>query len=325
MFRTKPSIVIVTPALADANNGNWQTAQRWARMLASHYRVRLTDRWDEAANDGGSEALMIALHARRSAPSVAAWRRLAAARPLVVALTGTDLYLDIQHDAAAQHSIQTADRLVVLNELGAQVLPLALRAKTVVCLQSCPPRQTLVKTGRHLRALMVGHLRAVKSPQTYFDAARHLAGRSDIFLDHIGAALEPALGQQAQQLMRDCPHYRWLGPLTHESARRRIQAAHVLVHPSQLEGGAHVVMEAISSGTAVLASRVDGNVGLLSSDYLGYFSWGDAQGLAARLAQLRDDPAMLQALQQQSSNRAALFHPAEEQQRLQALLTQLLP
>ncbi|MGS0755227.1 hypothetical protein ACVBEH_11295 [Roseateles sp. GG27B] len=67
-------------------------------------------------------------------------------------LTGTDLYLDIQHDAAAQHSIQTADRLVVLNELGAQVLPLALRAKTVVCLQSCPPRQTLVKTGRRARA-----------------------------------------------------------------------------------------------------------------------------------------------------------------------------
>ncbi|MGS0755226.1 hypothetical protein ACVBEH_11290 [Roseateles sp. GG27B] len=75
MFRTKPSIVIVTPALADANNGNWQTAQRWARMLASHYRVRLTDRWDETADDGGSEVLMIALHARRSASSVAAWRR----------------------------------------------------------------------------------------------------------------------------------------------------------------------------------------------------------------------------------------------------------
>ncbi|MGS0759447.1 glycosyltransferase, partial [Roseateles sp. GG27B] len=70
-----------------------------------------------------------------------------------------------------------------------------------------------------------------------------------------------------------------------------------------------------------LASRVDGNVGLLGNAYAGYFSCGDAQGLAARLAQLRDDPAMLQALQQQSSNRAALFHPAEEQQRLQALLT----
>jgi putative glycosyltransferase (TIGR04348 family) len=324
MFHTKPSIVIVTPALADANNGNWQTAQRWGRMLASHYRVRLTDHWDETADKGGSETLMIALHARRSAPSVASWRRQAAARPLVVALTGTDLYSDIQHDAAAQHSIQTADRLVVLNELGALVLPLALRAKTVVCLQSCPPRQTLTKTGRHLRVLMVGHLRAVKSPQTYFDAARHLNGRTDILLDHIGAALEPALGQQAQQLMQDCPHYRWLGPLTHEAARRRIQAAHVLVHPSQLEGGAHVVIEAITSGTAVLASRVDGNVGLLGRDYPGYFAWSDAQGLATRLAQLRDDPAMLRSLQQQNSGRAALFQPAEEQRRLQLLLAQLL-
>ena len=41
----RPALVIVTPALADANNGNWQTAQRWARMLSSAYRVSLTDRW----------------------------------------------------------------------------------------------------------------------------------------------------------------------------------------------------------------------------------------------------------------------------------------
>ena len=26
-------IVIVSPALADANNGNWQTARRWQRLL----------------------------------------------------------------------------------------------------------------------------------------------------------------------------------------------------------------------------------------------------------------------------------------------------
>ena len=38
------SVVIVTPALADANNGNWQTARRWARMLASAYRVQLLPR-----------------------------------------------------------------------------------------------------------------------------------------------------------------------------------------------------------------------------------------------------------------------------------------
>ena len=114
----RSSIVIVTPALADANNGNWQTARRWARLLSAAYRVRLAARWD-----AGDEALMIALHARRSAASVAAWRAAHPARPLLLVLTGTDLYRDIEHDAAAQRSLALADRLVVLNALGPQRLP----------------------------------------------------------------------------------------------------------------------------------------------------------------------------------------------------------
>ena len=83
-------IVIVTPALADANNGNWQTARRWGRMLSGAYRVRLASTWD-----GGDEDVMVALHARRSAASVTKWRTLRPAAPLIVVLTGTDLYRDI--------------------------------------------------------------------------------------------------------------------------------------------------------------------------------------------------------------------------------------
>jgi glycosyltransferase involved in cell wall biosynthesis len=63
--------------------------------------------------------------------------------------------------------------------------------------------------------------------------------------------------------MQRIPNYRWLGALPHESTRRRIQAAHVLVHSSRMEGGAHVVIEAVTSGTPVLASRIPGNLGLL--------------------------------------------------------------
>jgi hypothetical protein len=46
-------IVIVSPALADANNGNWRTAQRWTRFLAPLGRVRVTTHWpdSEAAAD----------------------------------------------------------------------------------------------------------------------------------------------------------------------------------------------------------------------------------------------------------------------------------
>lgn len=316
---SRSSILIVTPALADANNGNWQTAQRYARLLAPAYRVELAKSFDGQAAD-----LLLALHARRSAASVQAWHRQRPGRPQLLVMTGTDLYQDIANDERVLASLERVDALIVLNQLGLRALPAHLRAKASVCLQSCSPRQAQKKTGRRLRALMVGHLREVKSPQTFFAAAELLQNRADIRFDHIGAALEPSIGAQAQHLMQRCPAYRWLGALPHQRTRKRIQAAHVLVHPSRLEGGAHVVIEALCSGTPVLASRIDGNVGLLGEHYLGLFDWGDAAGLAGLLTQCRDDPAMLSALREQANERAALFHPEQERRRLQGLVAGLL-
>jgi len=310
---------LVTPALADANNGNWQTARRWAGLLGAAYRVDLAAGWAS-----GDQAMMVALHARRCAGAIAAWRAAHPHRPLVVVLTGTDLYRDIDHDDDAQRSLALADALVVLNTLGAKRLPPALRAKCHVVLQSCSARQTLPKTGRHLRALMVGHLRAEKDPRTYFEAARLLADRPDILLDHIGHALDPALGAEATALMATHPHYRWLGGLPHRQARARIQAAHVLVHPSRMEGGAHVVIEAVRSGTPVIASRIDGNLGLLGGDYGGCFDPGDAPGLAALLQQARGVADMLPHLQAQCAARAPLFAPEAEAAALHQLLGDLL-
>jgi len=309
----------VTPALAQANNGNWQTAHRWARLLRPAYRVHLAERWD-----GGDEALLIALHARRSADSIAAWRAAHPARPAVLVMTGTDLYRDIVSDAAAQRSLRLADALVVLNELGPRQLPAALRAKAHVVLQSCAARAPQGHTRRHLRAVMVGHLRDEKDPHTYWRAARRLAGRPDIRLDHIGAALDPALGAEAAALAATQANFRWLGGLAHAAVRRRIQAAHVLVHASRMEGGAHVVIEAIRSGTPVLASRIDGNLGLLGEGYEGLFDPGDDAGLATLLAQARDDADMLPRLTAQLAPRAALFAPEAERATLRRLVGALL-
>jgi putative glycosyltransferase (TIGR04348 family) len=252
------------------------------------------------------------------------WRTLRPAAPLIVVLTGTDLYRDIESDTSAQASLEAADRLIVLNQLGTESLPLNLKSKARVVLQSCTARKTLPKTDRHLRALMVGHLRPEKSPHTYFDAARLLVGRSDIQLDHIGAALDPALGLQASSVMADNPRYRWLGGLAHAATRQRIQAAHVLVHPSRMEGGAHVVIEAMRSGTPVLASHIDGNVGLLGKSYDGYFPVDDAFVLASLLQRLRDEPAMLLHWQRQCEERAPLFDPHQESAALHALIAETL-
>ena len=309
----------MTPALANANNGNWQTAKRWSQMLRTHCRVALLDHWQGEPAD-----VLVALHARKSADSIHRWASCRPRRPLVVVLTGTDLYRDIHVDASARRSLELADRLVVLHEGGIEDLPAPYRAKAGTCYQSTPARLPLAKTGQHLRCVMVGHLREEKAPRTYFEAVRRLGRRHDMWFDHIGAALDPALGAEARDLQRDFPHYRWLGALPHATARDRIQRAHVLVHTSRIEGGAHVVMEAIRSGTPVLATRISGNVGMLGSDYAGYCEPGDADGLAAWIERCRDEPAILAQLSRQCAARAPLFEPERERATLLTLIDDLL-
>lgn len=322
-------ICIVTPALADANNGNWQTARRWARMLATQYTVRLVKSWPDTPSVQDGTDLLLALHARRSAGSIQAWAQAHPGQPLVVALTGTDLYRDITADAQARRSLELAHRLIVLQDQGPLALPAALRAKCRVVLQSSTRRQTLGKTGARLRVVVVGHLRDEKWPQTIFQAARLLGPDEGIRIDHIGRALEPELAEAARATQGACPHYRWWEGQAHGVTRSRIQRAHLLVHPSRMEGGAHVIMEALLSGTPVLASRIAGNVGMLGAAYGGYFPAGDAAALAhllreCRAGQTRPDGGRLAALQAQCMVRAHLFEPQAERSALLAVMQELL-
>ena len=321
-----PLVLIASPALADANNGNWQTARRWAQLLAGRYRTHIVRQWQPGEHP--QAVALLALHARRTADTVARWAEAHAGRGLAVVLTGTDLYRDIHEDASAQRSLALAQQLVVLHQEGPRALPEVCRGKARVIFQSTSTRRTLHKSGRQLRAVMVGHLREEKSPQTLFEAARLLRGQPDIRIDHIGGAIDPALGAAAQQLMAEGPAYRWLGALDREATRRRIQRAHVLVHTSRMEGGAHVIMEAVCSGTPVLASRIDGNVGMLGAAYGGYFPVGDAAALAALLRRCREgmgeQEGMISALQAQCRLRAPLFAPAAEREALLLLLQDLL-
>ena len=160
------------------------------------------------------------------------------------------------------------------------------------------------------------------------EAARLIGPDEGILIDHIGAPLDPALGEAARQTALACPHYRWLGIQPHAATRARIQRAHVLVHTSRMEGGAHVIMEAALCGTPVLASRIAGNVGMLGEGYPGYFPPGDARALAEGLRRCRADIAapdgVLARLHAQCAQRAALFEPAAERAALRAVIDELL-
>lgn len=265
--------------------------------------------------------MMIALHARRSAGSIAEFARAHPSRPLIVVLTGTDLYRDIEHDLQAQQSLRLATRLVVLQEQGMNALPSDLRHKARVIRQSAPAMRT---ANRHERkaawpVIMAAHLREEKNPLCFMRAVS-LLDLPDLRFVQLGAALDSSLGEQAQRLQRARQNYRWLGNASHARTRRLIQHSRLLVLPSRMEGGANVIIEAIRSGVPVLASDIPGNRGMLGENYAGYFADDDSATLAALIRRCRQDAAFYGLLQRQCRQRAPLFSPQREQAALLHLM-----
>ncbi len=316
-----PRVCIVSPALAAANNGNWHTASRWQRFLAPVATVEV-----RSPGAGDIEAdLLIALHARRSAEPIARWRERRPDAPIVLVLTGTDLYRDLEVDVQARHSLQCASRVVVLQEAGLDRLDAASRARATVIVQSA---KALIATHRKrdFDFVAVGHLRDEKDPETLMRAACLLASGASPSpaIGHIGDALDARLGDAARATMAACPAYRWLGAMPHAAARRAIARARALVHMSRMEGGANVIIEAVRSRVPVLASRIDGNVGLLGMDYDGYFPVGDAEALAALMRRFVEDDSFATRLRAQCAEREPLFRPGAERAAVRKLVSGLL-
>jgi hypothetical protein len=208
-------LTLVTPNLPEARSGNFITAARYRRILERlGHRVRLTTAYEGEPCDA-----LIALHARRSYPAIRSFAATANGRPLVVVLTGTDLYRDIHSDAQAQQSLDLASRLVVLQRMGVQELPEQHRAKTRVIYQSvsgcCPQGQP---PKGHFRVAVIGHLRAEKDPMRTAMAARLLPPESRVRVVHAGSALEEQWREAASQESVANPRYRWLGGVPHWKA-----------------------------------------------------------------------------------------------------------
>jgi putative glycosyltransferase (TIGR04348 family) len=305
--------------LRASNAGNWHTAARWARFLRPDARVRVQQLWDGQHCDA-----MIALHARRSANSIAAFRTANPQGRLAVVLTGTDLYADLPQSRAAQRSLDLADQLVVLQALALDALPRRHRTKTRVIHQSATSLRRTVPRGRTFVVAVVGHLRDVKDPATVMRAARLLPADSRVRLLHAGAALSARYAVAARRTEARTSLYRWLDDVPRARARRLMQRSALLLHPSKMEGGAQVIIEALRSGTPVLASDADGNVGLLGRGYPGLFPVGDARRVAQLLERAAREPTFLKQLDAACRARAPLFAPHRERAAVRTLVRELL-
>ncbi|HSQ03425.1 MAG TPA: selenoneine biosynthesis selenosugar synthase SenB [Burkholderiales bacterium] len=311
-------IVLITPAPPHTRLGNRNTAIRWAHMLRDlGHQVEIGQQWDGAPCD-----LMIALHARRSHESILRYSERFPRRPLIVTLTGTDLYRDIRSDAAARLSLKLATRLIVLHELGAADLPARHRMKTRVVVQSAEPVRRLPPLASCFEVVVCGHLRQEKDPFRAAAALHHLPAASRIRVTHLGGALTPEMADEARRWMAADRRYRWLGELAHWRALQILARSPLMVISSVMEGGANVVCEALAARTPIIASRVAGNVGMLGRDYGGYYPVGNESALARTLWHAESDPVFYRQLQKSCAARRALVTPSHERQALRAVLAE---
>ncbi len=305
-------IGIITPAAAKSLNGNRATANRWAGFLRQlGHKVSISVDWDGTAYD-----LMLALHAWRSAESVAAFKRQYPDLPLVLAMTGTDLYRFIKtHPELTLASIQAADRLVTLHRLATKVLPDNVHHKVHVIHQSAVALSKPAKRSKRFFDICVaGHLREEKDSMRVAYAVRDLPESSRIRVLHFGKAHNEEWATFARDEMKINPRYHWFGEVPHWKVRRAYRSCHLMVLPSIMEGGANVISEAVVAGLPVIASDIDGSLGLLGEDYAGYFPVQDTHSLREVLLKPEVEPEYMRKLEQQCKQRAALFTREAEKQ-----------
>ena len=315
-------IGLVTPAPPYSRNGNRVTANRWAGILRSlGHRVSVSQHYGGERFD-----LLVAIHALRSAQSVAAFKARRPTSPVVVLLAGTDVYGPLYEEGGGP-VLDAAERLVTLQRLAVNELRPEHRGKVRTIVQSARPTPTPGPSpnARHFDVSVVGHLRPVKDPFLTAQAARRLPQESRIRVLQMGDAMTPAMTRRAESLVARHPRYVWLQGLPGWRARRLLKRSQVMVISSLSEGGANVVSEAAVDGVPIVASRMPGNVGLLGGDYPGYFPVGDSAALRRLLLRCESDAAFLARLRDAEAPLRSLLDPQRERADWAALLDELAP
>ncbi|MEQ6886694.1 selenoneine biosynthesis selenosugar synthase SenB [Salicola sp. Rm-C-2C1-2] len=315
-------ITFVTPAVRGSRAGNRATAERWARLLrAGGHRTRIITEYDAEPTD-----LLVALHAWRSSESVRAYRAHHPAAPLIVALTGTDIYR-FQHTdpQATAYSMHEADALIALHERAADDLSRAFHNRLHTIFQSAEPlprRQSPVQS--RFDVVVIGHLRDEKDSLRTAWAARQVPSASRLNVIQLGRAHNDHWQALAHQEARGNARFDWKGELPRWQVRRHMARARLMVISSVMEGGANVVSEACVAGLPVIASAIPGNVGLLGDDYPGTYPVADTAALREQLLRAENDPGFLQTLRAHVEARAPLFRPKTEQAALERVVNTVM-
>ena len=324
-FQRKPGtyymhIILVTPAGPDSRAGNRATALRWQALLENGSR-----RVDVVTDYRGEPCdMLIALHAWRSASAVRVFREHWPKKPLIVVLTGTDIYrYQKEFPELTRRSMALADVLIGLHDKVASDIPESFHDKLVTLRQSAerPELRACSKAeSDRFDVCVIGHLRDEKDSLRAARATRFLPDTSRIVVSCAGKPHTDEWRDKAVNENRDNPRFQYLGELDKPALNNLMAVSRLMVISSIMEGGANVVSEACRAGLPILASDIPGNRGLLGDDYPGYFPVGNERALADCLQRAETDSGFLAELKARVSALAQTFTPESERERLEFAL-----
>lgn len=321
------NIALITPAASGSRSGNRATATRWAKLLKPlNCRVSLYLPEDPAP--AHSPDLILALHAWRSHAAICAWKRAHPGCPLVLVLTGTDVYrFQYSDPVEVYQSMDLADAMIGLHDCLHENLPERYQDRLHVVYQSAEPLpdKSPGPSARTFDVLVAGHLREEKDSLRSAYAVRDLPRDSRLRVVQLGGAHTDDWAQAAREEMTHNRRYHWLGDQPRWRVRQWMARARAMVISSRMEGGANVVSEACVAGLPVIASDIAGNRGLLGRSYYGYYPVTSTRALRESLLRAERDSLWLDRLREQVSQRSLMFHPEVEQRALAEVIASLLP
>ncbi len=321
-------IQIVTPAPRASSRGNNITAENWGCILKrlGHSVIISTD----GLLDPSPTDCLVALHARKSGTAINHFRTTFPRTPIIVCLTGTDVHGDLQRQSFSQtddvesnyriatHSLEVADRIIVLEPRCIQRLAHRFQSKCTTIIQSALPHVVTKHSAwshqpaEQITLSVIGHMRPVKDPFRAAMASRQLPKNSKIKIVQVGEALTSDSKDFANAEMQTNPRYEWRGSVSNQSAKDLLCQSHATIVSSHYEGGCNVISDAVVNSIPILASRMDASFGLLGEDYAGLFDIASTDQLLKLMIQLEAKSDFTKTLLSQLETVRPKFSPQNE-------------
>jgi L-malate glycosyltransferase len=256
--------------------------------------------------------------------------------PIVVTATGTDVNVNLYSETSRRimarclrasativvFSAATADRLafeIALPRENIRVIPQAVGSMPVA-----EEEAPLRRSEDDFVLCLPSALRRVKNLLFCLAPVHSLRTKyPNISVVFAGSPLEPEVLDDLMRETSDMPWVSYLGDLPHNRISDLIRRSDVVVSSSLSEGMSSSLLEAMSLGTPVLASNVEGNKAIIEDGVDGLLFNSEADFIQ-QMERLIEDPELRKTLTANAAKRIERDHlPEREAQAYMTLYTEL--